>query len=195
MWYGDLIFPLIAPAGQFFAHLPQPIQNSGLMWNLRSAVQTFARHFLSLICSSYSSRKRFRVLITGSGALLPSPQRAMLCTIVASSSSSSRSDISPLPSTILSRISNIRFVPSRHGTHLPQLSRCVKFIKNLATSTIQVFSSITTRPPEPMIASSDLTESKSSGRSIWSSIRHPPDGPPICTPLKAAPLFRPPPIS
>ena len=38
-------------------------------------------------------------------------------------------------------------------------------MKNFATSTIQVLSSITTRPPEPMIALYFLTWSKSSGTS------------------------------
>jgi len=49
------------------------------------------------------------------------------------------------------RISSIRFVPSRQGVHLPQDSDCVKFRKNLATSTMQVSSSITISPPEPII--------------------------------------------
>ena len=30
---GEIKGKISAPAGQFFAHLPQPIQNSGLMWN------------------------------------------------------------------------------------------------------------------------------------------------------------------
>ena len=50
------------------------------------------------------------------------------------------------------RISSMRRVPSRQGMHLPQLSVWMNSMKNLARSTMQVFSSITTRPPEPMMA-------------------------------------------
>ena len=46
----------------------------------------------------------------------------------------------------------VLLVPILQGTHLPQLSLLVKSIKNFAISTIQVFSSITTIPPEPIIA-------------------------------------------
>ena len=99
--------------------------------------------------------------------------------VSASSKSKSISSSCPLPSTILSSISSILFVPSRQGTHFPHDSFCVKFIKNLATSTIQVLSSITTRPPEPMIAPTFFKESKSSGKSRCFSVKHPPDGPPI----------------
>ena len=79
------------------------------------------------------------------------------------------------------------FVPSRQGTHLPQDSFWVKFIKKRATSTIQVCSSMTTRPPEPIIAPAFFSESKSSGRSRCSLVRQPPEGPPICTALNPAP--------
>ncbi|MPN07311.1 hypothetical protein SDC9_154577 [bioreactor metagenome] len=114
------------------------------------------------------------------------------------SASSKRSSISPSlpsPATILSKISSIRFVPSRHGTHFPQLSFWVKFIKKRATSTMHVLLSITTKPPEPIIAPAFLSESKSNGRSKCSFVRQPPDGPPICTALKSAPSRIPPPIS
>ena len=53
----------------------------------------------------------------------------------------------------------MRGVPSRQGMHLPQLSRWMKSMKNLATSTMQVSSSMTTRPPEPIIAPSSLSVS------------------------------------
>ena len=46
----------------------------------------------------------------------------------------------------------MRRVPSRQGMHLPQDSLVVKARKNLATSTMQVSSSMTTRPPEPIMA-------------------------------------------
>lgn len=54
--------------------------------------------------------------------------------------------------TMRSRISSIRFVPSRQGTHFPQDSFWVNSIKNRAVSTMQVSSSMTTRPPEPIMA-------------------------------------------
>ena len=135
------------------------------------------------------------VLITGRGALFPSPHNAVLDIISASCSNRSISSGSPFPSTIRSSISSIRFVPSRHGTHLPQLSLWVKFMKNLATSTIQVFLSMTTKPPDPIITLNFWTESKSRGSSKCSSVRHPPDGPPICTALNSLPSFSPPQIS
>ena len=69
------------------------------------------------------------------------------------------------------RISSIRRVPSRQGTHLPQDSFWVKFMKNRATSTMQVSSSMTTRPPEPIMAPSFFRESKSRGMSRCSSVR------------------------
>ena len=54
-----------------------------------------------------------------------------------------------LASQIRSRISFIRVVPMRQGTHLPQDSRAVKSRKNRAMFTMQVLSSMTTMPPEP----------------------------------------------
>ena len=46
----------------------------------------------------------------------------------------------------------MRLVPTRHGTHLPHDSACVKSRKKRAMSTMQVVSSMTIMPPEPMIA-------------------------------------------
>ena len=46
----------------------------------------------------------------------------------------------------------MRRVPSRQGIHLPQLSDWMNSMKNLAKSTMQVVSSSTTKPPEPMMA-------------------------------------------
>ena len=46
----------------------------------------------------------------------------------------------------------MRLVPMRQGTHLPQLSFWVNCRKYLARSTMQVVSSATTMPPEPMMA-------------------------------------------
>ena len=70
----------------------------------------------------------------------------------ASSSRSPRSASVPLPSVIRVTISYIRWVPSRQETHLPQDSSRRKLRKYLATSTMQVLSSMTIMPPEPMIA-------------------------------------------
>ncbi len=50
-----------------------------------------------------------------------------------------------------SRISSILLVPIRQGVHLPQDSSTVKSRKNLAMSTMQLSSSITIRPPEPIM--------------------------------------------
>ena len=60
----------------------------------------------------------------------------------------------PSPWLMRSRISSMRLVPTRHGVHLPQDSSWVKSRKNRAMSTMQVSSSMTIRPPEPMIAPS-----------------------------------------
>ena len=133
--------------------------------------------------------------LTGLAAVLPNPQRAVAVTVSASCSNVSRSDNSPFPATIFSRISSILLVPSRQGTHFPHDSFWVKFIKNLATSTIHVSSSITTSPPEPIIAPTFFRLSKSRGSSRCSSVRHPPEGPPICTALNFLPPLIPPPIS
>src|SRR5574344_1684129 len=123
----------------------------------------------------YSSLKYFKVDNTGFGAVLPQPHKEPSFTDLANSSSKSKSDISPLPATIFCKIFNIFFVPSLQGTHLPQLSFCVKFIKNLATSTIQVSSAITTSPPVPIIAPALIKLSSSSGKSTCSSVKQPPD--------------------
>ena len=45
----------------------------------------------------------------------------------------------------------MRFVPTRQGVHFPQLSSWVNSIKNRAISTMQVSSSMTIMPPEPIM--------------------------------------------
>ena len=50
---------------------------------------------------------------------------------------------------------------------------------------------ITTRPPEPTIAPTPCSESKSIDNSRCSWVRHPPEGPPICTALKGSLIGRP----
>ena len=60
----------------------------------------------------------------------------------------------PWPSVMRVRTSSMRLEPIRQKVHLPHDSRCVNSRKKRATSTMQVSSSITIRPPEPMIAPS-----------------------------------------
>ena len=50
-------------------------------------------------------------------------------------------------------------VPARQGMHLPQDSSMQNSMKNRATSTIRVVSSMTIMPPEPMIEPSLVSES------------------------------------
>ncbi|MBT9165978.1 MAG: hypothetical protein DDT25_00642 [Chloroflexi bacterium] len=71
----------------------------------------------------------------------------------------------------------------------------MKLRKNRAISTIQVFSSSTTMPPEPMIEPNPASDSKSTGRSRKRAGIQPPEGPPVCTDLNALPRGIPPPIS
>ena len=53
----------------------------------------------------------------------------------------------------------MRLVPTRQGTHLPHDSSWTNSRKNRATSTMQLSSSITIRPPEPMIAPNSDSDS------------------------------------
>ena len=82
----------------------------------------------------------------------------------------------------------------RQKVHLPQDSFWVKSRKNRAISTMQVVSSRTTRPPDPMMAPVFGMLSKSTGVSPSSAGMHPPEGPPIWTALKPRPPWMPPPI-
>ena len=90
------------------------------------------------MCASYSERKFRIVLTTGEDAVLPRPHSAVAEMVSASSWSSSISPSRPSPATMRSRISSMRLLPSRQGTHLPQDSFFVKFMKKRATSTMQV---------------------------------------------------------
>ena len=154
------------------------------MKRLRVPEQTLARHFLSRICSSYSSRNVFRVLITRKRrTLTKAAQSHGSESFLQVLSSSTRSlPFSPSPPTIFSRISSIRLVPSRHGTHLPQDSLWVKLMKKRATSTIQVFviHNYQTTGTDDGIKFLDGIEIKWSHPDVFLT-RHPPDGPPICT--------------
>src|SRR5210317_1456880 len=164
---GAFFDPMIAAVGHFFAQMVHPVHLSTSIEKVRSSVHTPAGHCLSKICASYSSLNQRSVLSTGLGAVWPKPHREVSLITFPSFSScitplkrSSESFCCPLGlCVILSSISSIRLVPSRQGMHLPQLSRCMKSIKNLATSTMQVSSSITTRPPLPIIAPALMRDS------------------------------------
>ncbi len=127
--------------------------------DMNISAHTPALQYLYFMCSSNSSLKLFIMLSTGFGAVWPRPHMAASFIIAPSSSSFSMSPSSPLPWVILSRISSMRFVPSLHGTHLPQDSSCMNSMKYLAISTMQVSSSIVMRPPEPIIAPSLVSDS------------------------------------
>ncbi|MNV81864.1 hypothetical protein D3C71_1755590 [compost metagenome] len=60
---------------------------------------------------------------------------------------------------------------------------------------MQVSSSIMIIPPEPIIEPRLVSVSKSMVQSRCSSVRQPPDGPPVCTALNFLPPGIPPPIS
>ena len=68
-------------------------------------------------------------------------------------------------------------------------------MKYLATLGMHVSSSITIMPPEPIIESSSVSRSKSTGSSRNLAGMHPPEGPPVCTALNARSSRMPPPMS
>ena len=85
-------------------------------------------------------------------------------------------------------------MPIRQKVHFPHDSFCVKSRKKRAISTMQVWSSMTTMPPEPMMAPVAGIDSKSTGVCPSEAGMQPPDGPPICTALNLRPSLMPPPI-
>src|SRR5574341_267357 len=162
---------------------------------LKSSSHTPAWHRLWRIWSSYSWRKYFNVESTELGAVPPNAQSEASLVDSASSMSSPMSLSLPFPSLIRVRILSICLMPSRHGEHLPQDSVERKVRKYFATSTMQVSSSITIMPPEPMIAPTLGSSSKSTFVSRYSAGIHPPDGPPVWTALNFLPPGIPPPSS
>ena len=157
--------------------------------NFFSFWHCLAGQLWSKTCASYSSRKFSIVLTTGLPALLPRPHSAVAETVSAPTPSADQ-----YHPAVLCLLQCVPKFPAsawclpRQGTHLPQDSFCVKLIKNLAAaSTIQLFSSITTIPPEPIMAFTFFKESKSRGRSKCFVVKHPPDGPPICTAFSCSP--------
>src|SRR3990172_8451975 len=176
-------------------HNPQRKHSECSIVKTPRPLQTFALQYLSFMCSSYSSLKYLIVVRTGLGALLPSPQSEPSTTFLPRSLRSSISPSLPCPEVILLRIASIWNVPILHGGHFPHDSDCVNERKNFATSTMQVSSSITTIPPEPIMEPTETSESKSTGRSRCSAGMHPPDGPPVCTALNFLSPIIPPPMS
>src|SRR4030043_2253162 len=158
-------------------------------------VQTAAGHLFCKIWASNSGRKYLKAERTGLGAVFPNPQREVSATTSANSSRSARLCSSPFPSLILSKIPPILFNPSRQGRHFPQDSSCKKWTKYFATSTIQVPSSMTIIPPEPIMDPACVRLSKSTGRLKSEAGIQPPEGPPVCTALIFLPSCWPPPIS
>ncbi len=108
----------------------------------------------ALMCWIYSSRKYFSVVSTGLAAVCPRPHNAESLMDSARPSSVLRSCSDASPSATPCRILNICAVPSRQGVHFPQDSLVVNPIKYRATSTMQLSWSITTMPPDPMMAPS-----------------------------------------
>src|SRR3972149_7020350 len=168
IWCGLFGDPMMASDGHAFTHRPHPRQSSSSISYTSNSRQALAVHCLSYTCSSYSCRNQRNVLSTGLGADCPGPQRLVSLMTLASCSRfitlrnrSSDSKSCSLRRFLvrLSRISSIRRVPSRQGIHLPQLSRWMKSMKYFATSTMQLPSSITTRPPEPIIAPTFFSDS------------------------------------
>src|SRR5574337_698667 len=156
---GVFFAPVIAPEGQARRHAPQALHFSSLIEYVSSALQTFAGHFLSLICASYSSRKYLIVLRIGFGAVCPRPQSDVALIPALSFSSRSISLLLPWPFVIRSSVSSSRLVPTRQGTHLPQDSDWVNWTKYRATFTMQSSSSSTIMPPEPTIEPSFASDS------------------------------------
>ena len=83
-----------------------------------------------------------------------------------SSSRNSKSPSRPSRSEIRVKTSRSASLPSRQALHFPQDSSLVNWMKNLDTSTMQVSSSMTIIPPDPIMEPTSLRLSKSTGRSI-----------------------------
>ena len=192
---GTFFSPVIASLGQTFLHFPHAVHFSSSILYVMRSLQTPAGHLLSLIWALYSSVKYLIVLSTGFGAVWPSAHREASDTTQLSSSRSSISPSFPSPRVIASTSSYILRVPSRHVVHFPQLSSFRKFRKYLAVSTIQVLSSMTIMPPEPIIEPTSVSLSKSTCMSINDSGIHPPEGPPVWIALNFPSPGIPPPIS
>src|SRR5271157_3832879 len=118
--------PSIADVGQSGWHTPQPVQVSGLISKMIRARQTRAGHCFFSTWAKYSSSKYFRDVKIGSVAVCPISHNDVFLTVLAKVLRFSRSWRVANPFFIFARISNIRVVPIRHGTHFPHDTLCVK---------------------------------------------------------------------
>src|SRR5271157_2389340 len=135
------------------------------------------------MCARYSSLKYLSVERTGLGSEVPSPHKEASPIARLNSSRNSTSPSFPSPLQILVSTSSNASLPSLQVVHFPQDSSFVNWMKNFATSTIQVSSSMMIIPPDPIMDPASARLSKSTGRSIMELGRHPPDGPPVWTAL------------
>ena len=90
---------------------------------------TPARQRFATMWSSNSCRKWRRLVSTGLGALPPSAHSEVSRTMRHSSSSVSRSSWDAVPSVNRLSMRSALSRPTRHGTHLPQLSEWVNSMK------------------------------------------------------------------
>ena len=90
---------------------------------------TPARQRLARMCSSNSLRKWRSVVSTGLGALPPSAHSEVSRIIRHSSSRVARSSCLATPTVKPLRMRRALSRPTRHGTHLPQLSEWVNSMK------------------------------------------------------------------
>src|SRR3990170_691355 len=184
-----------APTGQFLKQRPHFLHFSSFTLNSISGVQTRAGQRCSLMCATYSSRKYLIVVSTGLGEVCPRPQSDVSLICCERFSRSSMSPSRPSPFVIRVRMVRSVLFPILQGTHLPQDSSSVNSRKNLAMAGMHVVSSMTTMPPDPMMAPVLLMFSKSTGVSMSDSGIQPPEGPPICTALNFRFPLMPPPMS
>ena len=133
---------------------PTASQRTGQVFSQGAKVrasQIPAGHCLSRIWASYSCPEVLDGGEHGVGAGLPQPAEGGILDVWPICSRSSISPSCPSPLVMRVRISSMRLVPIRQGTHLPQDSSWVKARKKRAMSTMQVFSSMTIMPPDPII--------------------------------------------
>ena len=121
----------------------------------RPARQSLSRDVLLVLVPEVTDRGQHRV-----GAVCPRPTDAVSLMIVTQSSSSF--DIALLALALADAIQNLQHplgAAPGTATHLPQDSSCTNSMKKRATSTMQLSSSMTISPPEPMMAPSAESDS------------------------------------
>ena len=109
------------------------------------------------------------------------------------SSSSSRSDSRPWPSSMRRMILSSQPPPSRQGVHWPHDSRWKNRVMRQAARTMQVVSSMTMTEPEPSMEPALPTASWSRAISTWSGPNHGADAPPGTKALSSRSSRMPPP--